>query len=188
MASRYRLRLVLALCVALTSVAAFALPASAETILSACSGTCGDWQVGDGEMGQKGSNGIYGTSFPYELNKITVRPPLMHGNYSANSQVAWRFRIQRMPVGGGAWATRYTSTYQKAQADDAIPAYAGNGFSRRSWSAPNVPSGYFYRVVIDMRWKHNGSVEGTLSLKYDWYKAKSGNNSYVNPDYLLASY
>jgi hypothetical protein len=84
--------------------------------------------------------------------------------------------------------TRHTSTYQKALADDAIPAYAGNGFSRRAWSAPNDPSGYRYRVVIDMRWKHNGVVEGKLTVRYDWYKAKSGTNTYTNPNYLLASY
>lgn len=188
MRSTNRLRVLLALSFALTSFAAFAAPASAETILSPCSGTCGSWQVGDGETGQKGANGIYATSFPFELNRITVRPPLMHGDHPSNSQVAWRFKVQRMPVGGGSWVTRYTSTYQTAQADDAIPAYAGNGFSRRSWSAPNDPSGYYYRVLIDMRWKHNGSVEGRLSLKYDWYKAKSGNNTYTNPNYLLASY
>jgi hypothetical protein len=185
---RSRLRVLVALCFALTSVAAFAAPASAETILSPCSGTCGSWEVYDGETGRKGANGIYATSFPYELNKITVRPPLMHGDHPSNSQVGWRFKIQRMPVGGGSWVTRYTSTYQTAQADNAIPAYAGNGFSRRSWLAPNNPSGFFYRVVIDMRWKHNGLVEGRLSLKYDWYKAKSGTNTYTNPDYLLASY
>lgn len=188
MASTNRVRLLLALCFALTSVAAFAAPASAETILSPCSGNCGSWEVYDGDVGKKGANGIYATNYPYELNKITVRAPLMHGDHPTKSQVGWRFKIQRMPVGGGSWSTRYTSTYQTAQADDAIPAYSGHGFSRRSWFAPNDPSGYYYRVLIDMRWKHNGSVEGTLSLKYDWYKAKSGNNTYTNPNYLLASY
>ena len=188
MALTNRLRLIVALSFALTSVAAFAAPASAESIFSPCSGTCGYWEVYDGETGRKGANGIYATDFPYELNKISVRPPLMHGAHASDSQVAWRFRIQRRDVNGVGWATIYTSTYQKAQADDAIPAYAGNGFSRRSWSAPNDPSGYWYRVMLDLRWKHNGSLEGVLTLKYDWYKAKRGNNTYTNPDYLLASY
>ena len=188
MVSTYRLRIVVALCFALTSIAALAAPASAETILAPCSGTCGSWEVYDGAVGRKGANGIYATSAPYELNKITVRPPLMHGDHPSPSQVAWRFKIQRRAVDGIAWSTIYTSTYQKASADDAIPAYAGNGFSRRAWEAPNNPSGYFYRVLIDMRWKHNGSVEGTLSLKYDYYKAKRGNSTQVHNFYLLASY
>lgn len=188
MARTMRLRLLVALCFALTSVAAFAAPASAETVTSPCSGTCGYWEVYDGSTGRKGANGIYGTSYPYKLNKITVRPPLMHGAHPSNSQVGWRFKVQRRPVGGGTWSTIYTSTYQTAQANDAIPAYAGNGFSRRSWNAPNNPAGYVYRILLDLRWKHNGTVEGTLSLRYEWYKAKSGNNTYTNPDYLLASY
>lgn len=188
MGRRTGLRVAVALCFALTSVGLITLPVSAETVLTPCSGTCGYWEVYDGETGRKGANGFYGTSYPYELNKIAVRPPLMHGDHASNSKVSWRFKIQRKPVNSGSWSTIFTSTYQTATANNSVPAYAGHGFSRRTWSAPADPSGYFYRVAIDMRWKHNGSVEGTLSLKYDWYKAKSGTNSYTNPDHLLASY
>ena len=185
MTQRSLTRAVLALAFAISSMVVMALPAAAGAV---CSGTCGSWQVDDGSTGRKGANGIYATSSPYELNKITVRPPLMHGNYSFNTKVGWRFKIQRKPVSSGSWNTIYTSSYQTAQADDAIPAYAGHGFSRRSWSAPNNPAGYYYRVLLDLAWWHNGSVEGTVHVRIMWYKAKSGNNSYTNPDYLLASY
>jgi hypothetical protein len=69
-----------------------------------------------------------------------------------------------------------------------IPAYDGHGFSRRSWTAPSNPNGYQWRIALDLRWFHNGSVEGTLKLKYDWYKRERGNATDVQPNYCLQSY
>ena len=69
-----------------------------------------------------------------DLDEITVRPPLMHGYYSNKTKVAWRFKVRRASVGGGNFSTIYTSSWQTAMANDAIPVYAGQGFSRRAWS------------------------------------------------------
>jgi len=178
----------LAMVFAVAGLAVVAAPAMAETTIVACNGTCGYYQVTDMDPGGKGAVCVYQTSYPYELNKITVRPPLMHGNYSTKTKVGWRFNVLRKNVNGGTWSSIYTSTYQTALANDAIPAYAGHGFSRRAWTAPAHPAGYYYRVAIEMQWWRSGSVKGYAKVKYDWYKGLSGTNSNVQETYCLASY
>jgi hypothetical protein len=188
MSNRSRLRSLMALAFAISSLAVFAAPAAAETVLVPCSGTCGYWEVYDASVGKKGAVCVYANSYPYQLNSITVRPPLMHGYYTPKTKVGWRFIVQRKNVNGGAWSSRFTSSYQTALASDSIPANVGSGFSRRAWNAPANPAGYYYRILIEMQWWHNGSVEGFLRLKYDWYKRLSGNNTDTQPNYCLASF
>jgi hypothetical protein len=190
------LSIVFGLVFALSALGVAAAPVSAETILKGCHknatsalmGDCGYWEVYDASVGKKGAVCVYANNFPYELNVITVRPPLMHGLYSNKTPVGWRFSVQRKTVSGTTWSTRYTSTYQMSTANEAIPAYVGHGFSRRAWNAPNDPSGYFYRIIIELIWKRNGTTEGYVKLKYDWYKAQRSGATYTNPDYCLASY
>ena len=182
------LRMVLALAFAVSALAGVAAPSAANTTLINCNGTCGYYETYDAAISKKGAVCVYGTSFPYKLNRITVRPPLMHGYYSTKTKVGWRFKIQRMPVGGGPWSTIFTSTYQGAMANDAVPANVGSGFSRRAWQAPSNPAGYFWRVWVELRWWHLGVVEGFARVQYDWYKALRGGSTYTNPDYCLQSY
>jgi hypothetical protein len=185
---RSGLRIVVALALSIIAVSALAGPAAAETITQPCSGKCGDWQVDDSAMPKRGANCVYGTSYPYKLNKITIRPPIMHSYYSSSTKVQWRYMIQRKNVNGGSWNTYYTSTYQSAEATKAMAAYAGNGFSRRTWNAPSNPAGYFYRVALLLRWWDNGGPEGSLGLRYEWYKAIRGNSTHNSTGYCLQSY
>ena len=172
----------LALVFALGSLIATASPAAAETIFQDCVGTCGSWQVEDtGPTGRKGVVCVFGTSGQSldRLVKITVRPPQMHGAYPNKTKVAWRFRIRHKANGGTTWSVISTAAYQAAKADDAIPAYAGHGFSRGAWNAPSNPHG-FWQVLIDMQWWKAGSVEGTVRLRYTWYKAIRGSATHTN--------
>src|SRR5215210_465269 len=99
-----RFKLVLAAVFAVASLSIIAAPAMSETVLKACStspssttmGLCGYWEVYDASSGKKGAVCVYASSYPYQLNTITVRPPLMHGYYSTKTKVGWRFNVQRM--------------------------------------------------------------------------------------------
>jgi len=186
-AVRSGLRIVLGLVFSISALAVVAAPAAAETVTQTCQGTCGDWQVDDSAAPRRGGSCFYQTSYPYNLKSMSVRPPLMHGNYSNKTKVGWRFLIQRKSTNGGSWNTAYTSTYQTAKANDMIPAYDGHGFSRRSYTITHA-SGYYWRIALDLRWWHNGSVEGTLKLKYDWYKRERGNTTDVQSQYCLQSF
>lgn len=196
--SRYsRLRILVAVAFAFGALTIVSGPVSAETQLSGClknrtslaQGTCGYWEVYDASVGKKGAVCVYGGN-AYKLVEITVRPPLMHGFYSKKTKVGWRFKVQRMSNGGGAWSTIYTSPLQTAMANDAVPAYVGQGFSRRAWNASNDPSGYRYRIELELQWwaPNNGPVEGYKLLKYDWYKSQKPGSSRTDADYCLQSY
>ncbi|HUR16187.1 MAG TPA: hypothetical protein VMZ33_02780 [Candidatus Limnocylindrales bacterium] len=183
-----RARMLLALCFALTSIGVVAAPASAESVMVACNGRCGYYEVRDSGPGNAGAQCNYGTSYPYKLTSIKVRPPLMHGDYPTKTKVGWSYRIQRRPVGGGNWAPISISGYQTALANDAIPAYAGSGFTFRRWFAPSNPAGYQYRVVIELQWWKNGSVEGYARVRYTWYHRVSGTNDDTQPNYCIQSF
>lgn len=182
------LRFGAALALALTMLGGIALPVSAETVLVNCNGTCGYWEVKDtGPTGPKGAVCVYETGSSYDLDKITIRPPLMHGNYSTKTKVAWRFKVRRADVNVGTFHTIYTSSWQTATANDAIPVYEGSGFSRRAWMAPEGPHGFF-DIWTELAWYHNGSQEGFARVEYDWYKAMRGSSSYTDNEYCLEDY
>ena len=179
MVKRTRLRAVVGLSLSLSALLAFAAPTAALTELIVCNGTCGYSEEYDTEVGRKGANCFYETG-SIRLDRITVRPPLMHGNYQQDTKVEWRFKIlHRPPL--GSYSRIYTSSWQSARADDAMPAYAGNGFSRRTWTAPEDPIGD-YKVWVEERWWHGGSVEGFRRVEYDWYKLKWSGNTRVEED------
>jgi hypothetical protein len=182
-----RLRLTIVSVIALGAVFVVGVAPVGAAVDSGCSGRCGSYQVDD-STSLPGAKCSYGTSFPYKLNWISVRPPLMHGDYAAKTPVAWRFRIQRKPNSSGSFKNYFTSSYQQSTANVAIPAYAGHGFSRRTWNAPNNPAGYRYRVILDLIWKKNGSVEGSAHVRYEVYNRVSGMNSDKAMGYCLQSY
>jgi hypothetical protein len=184
-----RMRLLIAMSAALTSLGVLAAPASAEVVQVECNGRCGYYEVKDaGTASQAGAQCNYGTSYPYKLKSIKVRPPLMHGDYAAKTKVGWRYRIQRKPINGGNWSPIAISSYQTAMASDSIPAYAGSGFTFRKWFAPNNPAGYYYRAVIELQWWKNGSVEGYARVRYEWYRRVSGMNDDFAMNYCIQSY
>jgi hypothetical protein len=179
MGHRFSLRASVTLLIALSAVIVLASPVSALTELVACNGTCGYSEEYDEEVGRRGANCFYETG-SIHLDKITVRPPLMHGNYPQDTKVEWRFKILRRPP-LGSFSRIYTSSWQSAKANDSTPAYAGNGFSRRTWTAPENPLGD-YKVWVEERWWHGGSVEGFRRVEYDWYKLKWSGKTRVEED------
>ena len=69
-------------------------PAQAAVILVDCTGTCGYYELHDDQTTERGANCLYQSANPGKLDQITVRPPLMHGNYPGKTKVEWRFRIR----------------------------------------------------------------------------------------------
>jgi hypothetical protein len=175
-----RNRFVAALGFALVVGTVIAAPAAGATIIEGCYGTCGYWEVSDtGPTGPKGAVCGYEKG-SYDLDFISVRPPLMHGNYSNKTKVAWRYKVRRAPSGGGSYSTFYTSTWQTAMANTSIPAYAGHGFSRRYWYAPENPTGFF-DIWVDVAWYNAAgtSVVGQGQANYEWFKTQWNGNSSV---------
>ena len=181
-----RLRFIFALGLAMSAAGVLAVPAAAETILLNCSGTCGYWEVQDtGPSGGKGAVCKYETA-SYDLDFISVRPPSVHGPYSYKTKVQWQYKILRSTNSGGSWPVYYTSSWQSAMANDAIPAYAGNGFERRYWYAPDPnPTGWF-KVRVFIRWQNSGgSVIGNAKAEYDHYKGLWYGNSDYRMDHCI---
>lgn len=184
-----RMRFVAALGFALVVGTFAAAPVAAETVLDMCSGpgggTCGYYQVDDSASGMKGAVCQYETG-SYDLDWISVRPPLMHGPYSPKTKVQWKFNILRSKNFGATYKGIYNSSWQTATANDAIPAYDGSGFSRRYWYAadPN-PTGYF-KVRILLRWKNSaGHVVGNAKIEYDNYQRKWNGSTAQATDHCL---
>lgn len=185
MINRSRLRFALAITFAISAVGILAGPAAAETTLVNCNGKCGSYQIRDGGP-PYGANCIY-EKVSYDLDSMSVRPPLMHGYYPNKTPVRWRFKILHQSTNGGAWSLVYTSSYQAAMADDAVPAYAGHGFSRRSWTAPESTNGRF-KAWVEMQWLHNGGVEGFARSEMDNYKRLWNGNTDYAVEYCLSQW
>jgi len=180
-----RPRILVALCFALLAGGSMAAPTAAATIIEGCYGTCGYWEVYDTSGGLKGAVCKYETG-SYDLDFISVRPPLMHGPYSYKTKVQWRYKIYRSTNFGGTWSVYRKSTWQSAMANDAIPANVGSGFTRRVWGAPDPnPTGWF-KVQIFLRWLNSGgSSIGVGVAEYDHYQGKWNGSSDYRSDYCL---
>jgi hypothetical protein len=164
-----------------------AQPAAAYDLISA-DGRTGYWEAYDTQAGMRGANCLYEAA-SFDLDRITIRPPQMHGDYPQLTWVGWRYIVQRNapPVGDQQFTDHYTSSIVKDRADDE----AIGDFARRSWTAPESPTGQ-YRIRIVMLWYAPGSqstVEGRVVLQYEWYKAKHGSDTpYVNQGYCLPNW
>jgi hypothetical protein len=161
------------------------VPVAGETVLNNCSGTCGDWQVSDmGPTGPKGAVCKYEkTSF--DLDFISVRPPIMHGPFAQKTKVQWQYKILRSTNSGSSWGTEYTSTWQTAMANTTDAAYAGSGFARRYHYVAENPTG-FRKVRVYLRWKNAaGSNIGTAAAEYDWYQRMWNGQSQADMEYCI---
>lgn len=135
MLRRSTVRSMIALGVALSTLVVAAQPVAAARILKE-TGSPAYYELYDEQVGRRGANCIYEAG-SYDLDKITIRPPQMHGNHQQNTKVEWRFRIRRQRLTPGAtFKTIFTSTWQADQANDAVPA---DDFTRRNWLAPEEP-------------------------------------------------
>lgn len=182
MARRPTLRLLGAFALALSSLAVIAAPVAAAT----CSGTCGTYVISDqGPAGPKGAVCKYETA-SYDLDFISVRPPKMYGPFAYKTKVQWYFKILRSTDFGASWMTAHTSSFQTAQASTTSAAYAGHGFSRRYWYAPDPnPTGWF-KVTVIMIWRNSGGVViGNDSVVYHHYKGIWNGASDHRLDYCL---
>ena len=180
-----RNRFIAAFGLALVIGASVAAPAAAETVIDPCSGNCGYWEVYDTHPGNKGGICKYETG-SYDLDWIKIRPPLMHGPYSAKTKVQWKFNILRSTNFGSTYTGIFNSSWQVAMANTAIPAREGSGFSWRTWYAsdPN-PTGWF-KVRILLRWKNAaGNTVGNMKIEYDHYQRKWSGSSNHGLDYCL---
>jgi hypothetical protein len=175
-----RNRFIAALGLALVLGAVVGTPVAAETPIGGCTGggMCGYWEAYDTHPGLKGGICKYETG-SYDLDWISVRPPLMHGPWSYKTKVQWKFNILRSTNFGGSYKGIYHSSWQVAMANDAIPARDGSGFSWRTWTAPENPTGWF-KVRLLLWWKNAaGTVVGKQKIEYDHYQGKwSGNNDH----------
>lgn len=188
MMRKRRLRVLLALGMALSAVGSLAGSASAETVITPCTGTCGDYEVYDSPKPPPyGANCKY-ESGTFDLDWISARPPQMHGlvSYPKDSKVQWRMMVLHASGPAGKYATIHTSNWQTAYANDQQVARAGHGFHRIFWYAPENPSGV-YKVWIDMRWWKSGAVQGTVRLEYDSYKGKAAGVTFSSPEYCWYS-
>jgi len=165
----------------LLALSLVAQPALAETIVGGPTGNISDYEVYDMHPGEKGAHCLYEAG-NYDLDRINVRPPQVHGDHSNKTWVGWRFRILRSTNSGSSWNVVHTSSIQKDRANNAIPA---DGFTRRGWAAPENPTGWFL-VRIQIFWYVPGSmtnVAGKVAIEYDWYKAKWSTFSYPQEAY-----
>jgi hypothetical protein len=179
------LRVAVALAFALVAAGALAGPAAAESVIQDCgmSETCGYWEVRDSGP-PYGANCKYETG-SYDLDLIKIQPPLMHGPTGNKTKVGWQFKILRSTNSGNTWGFYYKSNWQYAMADDMIPAYGGHGFSKRTWNAPENPTGWF-KVRIYMRWySAGGAFTGNVVVEINYYKRVWNGNVDYAMDYCL---
>jgi hypothetical protein len=185
MLKRPVLRIVAALSLSIMAVGTLAGPAAAETIIQDCGGseTCAYWEVKDGGP-PYGATCKYETG-SYDLDKIKIVPPLMHGPFSSKTKVGWQYKILRTTNFGGSWSFYYKSNWQYAMANDAKPAYKGHGFAARTWVAPESPNGWF-KVRLYMRWYSAGGAQiGNVVVELDNYKRTWNGHTNNSMDYCL---
>jgi hypothetical protein len=103
------------------------------------------------------------------ISAIRVRSPFVYARNSTarldTQAVAWFFRIQSMPAGGGAWSNVATSAVQTRTATDADVA----GF--RGVTKTFTGSGTRqYRALVFIRWlSASGTIVGQAEHRADWY-------------------
>lgn len=180
-----RLRGAAAIALALAASVLVSGPVSAATTIVNCNGNCGDYMVTD-SAADKGATCKYENG-SYDLDFIAVRPPSMEGPYNYNTRVEWQFKVLRSTNFGSSYTLFYSSGWQGAMAMNGSPAYAGHGFSRRTWNAPENPTGYF-KVRVLMRWRSGGassSIIGNAKVEYDHYTGKWYGNSDYRMDHCI---
>jgi hypothetical protein len=183
-------RLSLAATFALACVASLVGPAAAETVTVSCQGTCGAYYAYDDNLANQGAQCVYNTTAnafdEHLINQIVVRPPEMNGYYTAMTPVSWRYKIQRSRSAGIEQPAHksivFTSAWQTSRANTVYTAYLSSGFTSRAhaWTEDYTYADFDqYRVFVQMRWSHNGSVEGRETIRYEWYRQTKGSDAAI---------
>ena len=186
MGTRYGVRILIALSLAIAGSTLLAFPASAAEILNDCSGTCGEYQYGDDEPPpQYGANCIYETG-SFDLDRMSARPPIVHGPFTSKSMVGWRMKVLRSNNFGSSWTVEYKSGWDTAMASQSIAAYAGSGFARQTYTVPENPVGW-RKIQVNIRWWNlsGSSVVGRAKAEYNSYKRLWNGNSDAGTDHCI---
>jgi hypothetical protein len=157
-------------------------PAAAAIVVHN-SGDYGVFQFDDNHDSKRGANCDYEThrtNGSYLLDDISVRAPKVYaidtGGGIQHQLVGWKYKIQVQPL-SGPFHTVFTSSVVKAHATDSAPA----AFSRRTWKAPENPSGN-YRVEVSLYWFQPNTtnlVAGKIIADIEYYNAREGANSII---------
>src|SRR6266542_3473592 len=180
-----RNRFVAALGFALVIGTLIAAPVGAAMPIVMCSGTCGNYVTYDSSGGPYGGICTYETG-SYDLDSIKVNAPKMYGPYSTKTKVQWKFNILRSTDFGASYKGYFNSSWQNSTASMTAAAYAGHGFTKRTWTAPDPNPTGFFKVRILLRWKNAaGNTVGNAKIEYDYYQGKWNGNTDQRSDYCL---
>jgi hypothetical protein len=156
---------------ALTVALALVGPASAAVLVKQ-SGLWGDYGTYDSSVqpGAKcGYSAADGTGTAY-LRWIKVNPPKAAARDITSArdhqQVSWQVTIQRDP-GTGHWKNVAHSGVQTKTTYDDLSATYG---SLKVYV--NGAPGQIFRAIITLKWLRNGSVEGFVKLRIEYYSVK----------------
>jgi hypothetical protein len=146
-----------------------ASPVAAITDVSQ-GGNYGQWLAND-SMNAPGAKCTYNDN--YRLVSINARAPIVYSYRSGGQTVGWRLKVvHRYLIPGNdqyAEQTVFTSRFQK---DFATLSNAAD-FTRKTWNRDiNMDSSSRFRVYVIIRWykPSDGSVEGSASFRYDWFR------------------
>jgi hypothetical protein len=152
--------------------AALILAATPVTAISDVSqgGNYGNWLANDASNAA-GAKCTYNDN--YRLTSINARAPIVYSYRNGGQVVGWRLRIvHRYQLPGNdqfAEQTVYKSKFQKKFATLSNAA----AFTRKTWTRDvNMDPSSRFRVYVHIRWykPSDGSVEGTASYRYDWFR------------------
>jgi hypothetical protein len=156
------------------------------------SGQRGVWALRDTESqpGASCTYGIDGDAADGQLDLLEARSPRVFArNRSAGRDGQWVgirivFQKSRQDGGSGGWTTVKSTGFVKKYARDDQAVSIG----RRAWHAAyeGMPQ---FRVRANIRWYRPGTssvVQGTATLKYEWYEGGGGSGtSDAYPDRCL---
>ena len=133
-------------------------------------GNYGNWLAND-SMNAAGAKCIYNDN--YRLTKINARAPIVYAYRGGGQMVGWRLKIvHRYQLPGNDQYAEQTVHRSGFQKDFATLSNAAD-FTRKTWTRDiaMVQSSQF-RVYVNIRWYRpsDGSVEGTASFRYDWFR------------------
>jgi hypothetical protein len=151
-----------ALALAASSVGAYSEPTAV--------GNIGDWHAID-RFNAAGVKCSYNDN--YRLKSLTARFPLVYSYRTAGQQVGWRIKVvHRYLLSGNDQYAEQTVFKSKFQKDFATLSHAAD-FTRKTWVRDiAMDQSSRFKVYVIIRWykPSDGSVEGQVTYRYDWFR------------------